>query len=747
VSRVAKPAEDVVADGAASPGEGPGKGAPQDVIHVRDQYYVLASSSLADGRTLVLKQGETFAVFDRYGDLTPVGRGEQGLYHEGCRHLSRLELRVDGRRPILLSSTVTRDNALVRVDLTNPELGDSRGLLPQDTLHLLRSTVLNEGACHQSIQVRSYATYPVAVDLGLRVEADFADVFEVRGIERPQRGTLQPGRAEGGRLVLAYRGLDGVERTSWIHFTPRPAELNPTSARFRIELDAHAEATVGVVVTFFPPEDENAPSAYGRAASASKRSLIARASDLCEVRTSRAQFDECLGRSTADLRMMLTETPHGTLPFAGVPWFDAPFGRDSLITALELLWAAPSVAGGVLRYLAATQATQEDPSRDAEPGKIVHEVRRGEMAALGEVPFDRYYGTVDATPLFVLLAGAYLDRTDDWALIEEIWPALLHAMDWIRDFGDRDGDGFIEYGRRTPAGLANQGWKDSGDSVFHQDGGDAMGPIALCEVQAYAYGALVSFGDLAARAGERGRAEEARTRARSLAARFEEVFWSNDRATYAMALDGRKRPCTIRTSNAGHCLLTGLVRPERARKVAAGLVGDEMYSGWGIRTLGASETRYNPISYHNGSVWPHDNALISMGLARYGLKEAVLQVFGGLFDACLHFDLRRMPELFCGFPRRPGQGPTLYPVACAPQAWAAGAFYALLQASLGLGVSAVERRIVFTRPMLPPSIEQLTMKGLRVGEASVDLHLRRHADDVGVEVRERRGDVEITIVK
>ncbi|HEV8613294.1 MAG TPA: amylo-alpha-1,6-glucosidase, partial [Gemmatimonadales bacterium] len=450
-----------------------------------------------------------------------------------------------------------------------------------------------------------------------------------------------------------------------------------------------------------------------------------------------------LARSLADLTVMISDTEHGAYPYAGVPWYSTPFGRDGIITAFEVLWANPALARGVLSYLAARQADFSNPAQEAEPGKILHEVRGGEMAALGEIPFGCYYGSHDSTPLFVMLAAAYYERSGDRGFVEGIWPNLLRALEWIERYGDRDGDGLVDYQRQGDSGLVHQGWKDSLDSVFHQDGRLAEGPIAMCELQGYVYAAWLGAARLARLFDAAGQADEFEAKATALRERFEKEFWSDALGTYVLALDGEKHPCQVRTSNAGHALWSGIASPERAAAVARALLAPDSFSGWGIRTVSTSERRYNPMSYHNGSVWPHDNALVGMGFSRYGLHEATQKVLAGLFDASLFVDLHRLPELFCGFTRRPGEAPTLYPVACSPQTWASGSVFLLLQAVLGLEISAPERRIQFRSPRLPPFLEEVRITDLRVGDAVLDLDLRRHKDDVGIEVTRRTADIEV----
>jgi glycogen debranching enzyme len=413
---------------------------------------------------------------------------------------------------------------------------------------------------------------------------------------------------------------------------------------------------------------------------------------------------------------------------------------------MQMLWFDPKVAAGVLRRLARLQATADNAASDAQPGKILHEMRGGEMAALGEVPFALYYGSVDSTPLFVMLAGLYAQRTGDWQLIEALWPHIEAALGWIEGPADPDGDGFLEYARATEQGLANQGWKDSFDAVFHADGTLAEGPVALSEVQGYVFAAKRFAAMCARRLGHDVRAAELEASAAQLAQKFDDAFWCPEIGTYALALDGKKQPCKVRTSNAGQVLFSGIASAEHARKVGRGLLGSDFFSGWGIRTVAREAPRYNPMSYHNGSVWPHDNALIAAGLARYGMKAEVNQVFGGLFDAATYMDLRRLPELFCGFKRRAGEGPTLYPVACAPQAWASGTPFMLLQAALGLEFDPDAREIRLRNPRLPAFLPEVTLHNLRLGEAKITLALHRHGEGVGIQTLNAEGAVRVSTI-
>jgi glycogen debranching enzyme len=715
-----------------------------DFIRVRDQYYILATSSLTDTRTHVLKHDDTFAVFDRLGDIVVIGQGNHGIYQDGTRFLSKSLLTIEGHRPMLLSSMVESNNILLIVNLTNPDIyADERLVIPRGVLHICRSKFLWNRVCYEQLQVASYNPASLRVLLSIEFDADFADVFEVRGMKRPARGQRETEVIGADGAALSYQGLDQVKRTSLIECTPKPARISPRQVDFHVELECGGKQIVFLTTACRTGSDDGLRHGFEAAYSRAAKRLEESQRVSCEIRTDNEQFNDWLTRSVADLRMLVSETAAGPYPYAGVPWFSTVFGRDGIITGLETLWFNPAIARGVLAYLAATQAQEINPDADAEPGKILHEAREGEMAALKEVPFAKYYGSVDATPLFIMLAACYFQRTNDRNFIEQIWPNIRRALEWMTKYGDPDGDGFVEYASRSPTGLKQQGWKDSADSVFHSDGTLADPPIALCEVQGYAYAAKHGAGRLAEAMGDLAAAAVLRHEAQRLRENFEHAFWCEEISTYALALDGRKEPCRVRASNAGHALFTRIADPERARRLAETLFRSDLFSGWGIRTVSTEEIRYNPMSYHNGSLWPHDNALIATGLARYGLSEAASRLLVSLFDAAVFFRRRRLPELFCGFPRQPGESPVEYPVACLPQAWSACAVFMLLSACLGLSVKGSPPEIRFTNAFLPPSISQVQIKNLTVGESSADLALNRLKRNVAVEVLRKDGPVAI----
>src|SRR3989440_1602270 len=693
-----------------------------------------------------LKHDDTFIVLDSHGDIGASAGGPDGLFNCDTRYLARLELLLDDLQPLLLGSNLRDDNSALTVDLTNPDIyRDGRILLQKDMLHIVRTIFLWRGTAYQRIGLQNHGDRPASFDLTLLFDNDFADLFEVRGERRSRRG-VGSGKLLGPTdVMLEYNGLDGKWRGTALHFDPRPTRLSANAATYHLDLAPRQVRSVFVAASCNKPATVK-PARFFRGLLAHRRETRGLTAGAASIETSNNIFNEVLCQSMADLNMLMTETPQGRYPYAGIPWYSTTFGRDGIITGLQMLWIDPRVAHGVLKRLAFYQAKSFDPRADAAPGKILHEMRGGEMAALHEVPFAQYYGSVDATPLFVLLAGLYVERTGDAGTLKELWPSIEAALSWIDGPGDPDRDGFVEYQRASEQGLANQGWKDSYDAIFHADGRLAEGYIALAEVQGYVFAAKRLAARCALRLGKTGRARELEAQARRLADRFAEAVWCEDLGTYALALDGSKEPCKVRTSNAGQLLFTGITREDRARKVAAELLQPHFFTGWGIRTVAHGESRYNPMSYHDGSIWPHDNALIALGLARYGLKHSVAQLFKGLFEAATYMDLRRLPELFCGFRREKGRGPTLYPVACAPQAWASATPFTLLEAALGLEFDSQRGDSRLRNPRLPVFLNEVVLRELRLGPSSVDLRVRRHGDEVSLEVLHTRGHIQVSIV-
>ena len=693
-----------------------------------------------------LKQDDCFAVLDSHADIGAAPGGADGIFFCDTRYLSHLEMLLDGEQPLLLGSTVRDDNSFLTVDLTNPDVYCDHSLVqPKDVLHAVRTVFVLNGTVYQRVRFQNHGDKPFQVRLSFTFASDFADLFEVRGMRRKQRGavTTEVGKAT---VALHYRGLDDHRRRTSLQFDPVPDRLTDGVAAYAFDLQPNENRSVYVTVTCDRTVAESKPLPFRRGLRAAFQKRQAASRGMTTIITSSEIFNEVVCRSMADLAMLTTETPQGPYPYAGIPWYSTTFGRDGIITALQMLWCNSRIAKGVLLRLAAFQARDFDPLADAEPGKIPHEMRGGEMAALREVPFGLYYGSADATPLFVLLAGLYTEHTGDVETLRTLWPNIEAALGWIDGPGDPDGDGFVEYNRADETGLANQGWKDSQDAIFHADGSLAEGPIALCEVQGYVYAAKRLAARGARRLGRIAQGDALDAQAEKLAARFEAAFWCEDIGTYALALDGHKRPCRVRTSNAGQVLFSGIASPEHAAAVTRDLMRPSFLSGWGIRTVAREEKRYNPMSYHNGSVWPHDNAMIAAGFARYGQKLAVERVFKGLIEAASYMELRRLPELYCGFQRGRERGPTLYPVACTPQAWAAGTPLMLLQASLGLEFNPDRNEIQLHKPQLPPFLDQVALRNLRLGGSVIDLLLRRHGDDVSLQVSRNEGQIKVSAV-
>jgi glycogen debranching enzyme len=715
-----------------------------DHIPVAD-FHIQASSSAAAIQKLVLKHEELFLVCDRRGDFPATGDGELGFYHEGTRHLRWLELRLNGDRPLLLNADVSTENDEILVGLTNADIQTPAGPVPRNTIYLDRRLLLYQSHLLLSLTLSSFHDVPCEVTVEWIFSADFRDVFEVRGMHRRRRGDLLGEEREAGTVRLRYRGLDGVVRMTQLTFDPSPLVVASNRAVYRLVLQPNEARRLQLTATATNTDADQPPPSFAAARRSLRTPEGGRLTQATRIHTDNDAFNALVHRSLVDLDMLMTDTGQGRVPYAGVPWYVAPFGRDSLITAFQLLPYQAAVAAGTLRFLAAWQGRTVDAFRDEEPGKILHEYRRGEMANCREIPFIPYYGTIDATPLFLMLLAEYARWTGDLALVRELWPAARAALAWMREYGDPDGDGFLEYATYSSLGLGNQGWKDSEDAVSHADGALARAPIALVEVQGYAYAALRGAAELAHWVGDDDDAARLRREADALRTRFNRDFWLEHEGFYALALDADKRPCDVISSNPGHGLWTGIVEEARASIVAKRLLADDMFSGWGIRTLSSRERRYNPMSYHNGSVWPHDNALAAAGFGRYGLAQPLQTLMSALFDASRFFEHARIPELFCGFPRQATYGPISYPVACAPQAWAAGTVFQLLTAMCGFEADAPANRLTWRSPVLPPWLRFVEIHDLRVGSSSIDVTLARGRESASVELIDRRGDVEVVV--
>lgn len=717
--------------------------------HQTDQFneHLLNSSFQTEKNIRVLKSNETFGIFDRYGDVLKKQEGEQGLYHAGTRFLSKCEFLISGKKPLLLSSFITKDNSTLMVDLTNPDLFD--GNLPSSSIYILRSIFLWDMSRYEMLAFYSYLNRSVTFDVTFQFEADYADIFEVRGHKRLKRGMFSQPEASNGGINFKYTGLDRLERYTSIVPTPFPDSFSDTGISYKVTIPPRGSflTEIKYIIGLHKPI-ESVGRKFVEGYKIVKDEVGQLRKNDATIVTSNEQFNDLIDRSLADLHLLVTSTKWGPYPYAGVPWFSAPFGRDGIITALELLWMNPNFAKSVLGFLAETQGKTIDEENDCEPGKIIHEARQGEMANLGEIPFKKYYGSVDSTPLFIMLAGAYYKRTDDKEFLERIWPNVKAAINWLYEYGDPDGDGFVEYCRTSTKGLIQQGWKDSENSVFHDNGELADAPIALCEVQGYLYLALKRAADLAKEFGEVDLASHLQRRQEELKINFRRYFWISDLGYIALALDKNKQPCRVKSSNMGHCLFTGIVQDQDAKQIADLLMSPEMFSGWGVRTIGENEALYNPMSYHNGTVWPHDCAIVGAGLARYGFKDYCAQILTGLFDVGTLVDFYRLPELFCGFTRGGGNNPTMYPMSCAPQAWAAGSIFLLLGHCLGIKIKAQKNEVTLYQPHLPPFLDKVTVRNITVSnDASIDLEFTNYNDDVSVGILKKNGPVKLVVIK
>lgn len=706
----------------------------------------------------IIKHDGLFLITDDSGNVPGQPGDAYGLYRADTRFLSRYQLTgSDAALQTVGHSSRTGDRSRV-VLLVN---GVTSLEAPRREMVIERERIIRDGLVER-IRVLNRADHPCGMKFWIDLEADFHDMFEVRGMSRFRRGTYEPTVVEGDGLVrFAYTALDGVRCVTEVWFSPEPAELVITphgagqvvpgaratfvcgvgpKAEFAFEVRIHSfHDNVGrsTTVSMGAPGGEKAREQEPSGAGAAGRPLPAFAilrnqadkdweawrAQCAEWRTDNEEINAVLEQSVRDLRMLANDFGRGLMPVAGVPWYAVPFGRDSLITSLQALSVRPDLAAGTLRTLAGWQGQRHDTWRDEAPGKILHEMRWGEMARTQEVPFGPYYGSVDSTPLFLILAGEYWRWTGDDNLIRELLPSLEAALQWLEKDGDLDGDGYVEYFRRQSGGLDNQGWKDSGDAIVHRDGRLAAPPIALAEVQGYVYAARRCVADMMEMLGDGAGAAEQRQRAARLKEAFNRDFWVPETGFYALALDRDKRRVAAVTSNPGHCLWSGIVSEEQAARMAEVLLSPDVFSGYGVRTLAASEYAYHPLSYHRGTVWPHDNSLIALGLARYGQGEAAARIAAGLFAAAGFDPYRRLPELFGGY-EASDDGPVWYPVACVPQAWAAAAPFMLLQALVGLEVDVPGNRVSLA-PRLPRGINRVELSNLPFGRGRLRVTVER----------------------
>jgi glycogen debranching enzyme len=699
-------------------------------------------------KTLAVKEGDVFLYSDREGNLEEGDNEGLGLYASDTRFLSRFRMRVSGRDPVLLSSSSERAY-MSHVDLTNPDLFvDGTVAVPQQTLNIRRIRAI-KGRLFERARIKNYNAFPVELDLEFTFAADFADIFEVRGMTSEARGTLEPTEIDASSIRFRYLGLDRVRRITQVEFAPPPDRVEERDdgvlATFRVRLDAYQTKLFGVTVLPIVEPERPQPKEFDVAVHELRRSYEEWERDSTQVLTDNEVYDQMLNRCLRDLRALYTTTSEGAFLAAGIPWYVTLFGRDSMIASHQMLMISPEPARQVLEILAASQGTKEDDWRDEQPGKILHELRTGELARAGIVPHSPYYGSVDSTPWFLILLGQYFRWTGDEAFVRSMLPNAEAALGWIDRYGDLDGDGFVEYETRSPSGIRNQGWKDSWDSIVHADGRLAEPPIALAEVQAYVYLAKLRIADAFSALGYRSRASDLVEQAATLRKRFNEAFWMEDEGFFAGALDADKRQVRTIVSNPGHGLYCDIVDREKAELLSRRLLTSDMFSGWGIRTMSMEAAAYNPMSYHNGSVWPHDNALIAAGLKRYGFPRWTNRVATALFDAAIYADYLRLPELFCGFTRRSPNRPVSYPVACSPQAWAAGAPFLMLQAMLGVSARGDEGLLTVNQPQLPPWLNTVELRNLRVGDSRLSLVFRREGEITSFSLLSREGDVRVVM--
>jgi glycogen debranching enzyme len=684
---------------------------------------------------LTLIDGKTFLSTTVAGDISPAGAPDVGFFHDDTRFLSQLELRIGGHRAVVLSSS-TEKTFSSQIELTtgNITLRDTFDL-PENTIHIRREQLLVANAFYDRLTFENFNFAPVDFVVELNLDADFVDVFQVRGCARHTSGQHYQPVVRGNTIRFYYRGLDKVVRQTIAELDPAPDSVTGRTALWELRLQpgkkVHLNLTVAAAVEGNAQDlktHTTKTAEFNSHLAQRRHAFAAWAAGSTRFKSSNEVFDATLNTAIGDFHALQIPDGGSHIIAAGIPWFATIFGRDSIIASYQSLSLNPQLALDTLRVLARHQATGNDDWVDAEPGKILHEYRTGEMTRTGEMPFGPYYGSVDATPLFLILLSETFNWTADEELVRELLPATYRALEWIDHFGDLDGDGFIEYLRRSRKGLVNQGWKDSWDAIMHRDGSIAKPPIALVEVQGYVYDAKYRMASVMRALGDIPTANRLKREAVALAKNIDKAYWMPDRSFYAMALDGDKQQVQVISSNAGHLLFTRVIPRDRARALANRLMREDMFSGWAWRTLAQSEKVFNPLSYHRGSVWPHDNSLIAHGMALNEFREPAKKVLTSLFQAALNFRDYRLPELFCGVQRREHDEPVQYPVSCSPQAWASGAWFLILNSLLGIRPSAQRKELNIVNPTLPEWLDYLQIRNLRVGKSRVGLDFSRRGE-------------------
>jgi glycogen debranching enzyme len=691
---------------------------------------------------LTLIDGKTFSATSVSGDIYPPGSPDVGFFHDDTRFLSQLELRIGGHRTVVLSSATEKTfSAQIELTTGNITLRDSFDL-PENTVHIRREQLLASEIFFDRMTFENFNLTPVDFTVEVLLDSDFVDVFQVRGVARQEHGQYYQPVVTKDSMAFYYRGLDAVMRETLIKVSPTPTEIRERVVRWELRLEPLKRVEIELNITPFVEGRKSRAQVYEKDHQLrQRRANFARwEAASTSFETDNDVLDALLKTCVGDFHALQIPDGDQHIIAAGIPWFATIFGRDSIIAAYQSLFLNPQLAIDTLRVLARYQGKEYNDWRDEEPGKILHEYRDGEMTRHGEMPFGPYYGSIDATPLFLILLGETFNWTADEQLVEELLPNAYAALEWIDKYGDLDDDGFVEYQRRSPKGLVNQGWKDSWDANVHRDGTIAKTPIALCEVQGYVYDAkyrmsslLRTFGDV--KTGDRLKRESA-----ELAKRFDRAFWVPSRGFYAMALDAEKKPLEVISSNPGHLLFTRIINKERARVVTNRLMRDDMFSGWGWRTMSQEERVFNPLSYHRGSVWPHDNSIIAHGMAINDMRDGALRILTSLYQAASNFRDYRLPELFCGIQRREYDEPVHYPVSCSPQAWASGAMFLILCSVLGMHPSAPRKELNIINPQLPDWIDHLRIRNLRIGASRVGLDFTRRGDRTFCNVVDVEGD-------